>query len=155
MVLSARFGNFLPFQSNLKLSSASSFSLEGSKSVVWEKVNDPCRESGFLKITWVSRTLLGKKNRKFSPFPTMLSSYFSHINFYVMVSIGRGIFLFYRCLSVCPSVYSSVCMSKTWVKIPYIFENCILQGGLLQDDSPTMLPQFENHVSCLLRFWEK
>ena len=27
--------------------------------------------------------------------------------------------------------------------------------SFLEDDSPTMLPQFENHVSCLLLFGEK
>ena len=32
-------GNFLPFSSNLKLSSANCFNLEESKVVVWERVN--------------------------------------------------------------------------------------------------------------------
>ena len=28
-------------------------------------------------------------------------------------------------------------------------------GLFLEDDRPPMLPQFENHVSCLLRFWKR
>ena len=41
-VFSASLENFLPFSSNLKLSSANSFSLEVAKCVVWERVKDKC-----------------------------------------------------------------------------------------------------------------
>ena len=30
-----------------------------------------------------------------------------------------------------------------------------LHDQFLEDARPLMLPQFENHVSCLLRFWKK
>ena len=38
-MFSTRFETFLPFSSNLKLSSVSSFTLESLKFVVWERVN--------------------------------------------------------------------------------------------------------------------
>ena len=66
--------NFLPFSSNLKLSSANSFSLEVRKFAVWERVNSfpnkpwflrVCRTSP-LKTMWKKEKLLVTSNFSFS-----------------------------------------------------------------------------------------